>query len=532
MNIMASCRDTVMRRLLCFLHQGNHRHLKPNVVSLKNATLLFQRTGFNRLTVRPLQTGIRAGTFSHLQRKSGSLKSTRPISASLEPAYACSWISTSSAEQQQIFKRRLDQVCGNQMLCNGFLAGSHFVTNKRCLGVSALMTNTYNCRTQGGASGSRPSCVLQLQVPQVAASAPSRGLSLFGFSDQSAWARAIAEAEKIVGYPTSFLSLRCLLSDELSNVAMQVRKLVGTKHPLVKTARNLVYDGKHNIQTRGLIILLISKAAWPSPQSRNRQGMVRGIYPSQRTLAEIAEMIHTAFLVHKGVVNIQDLLPSDGPRRVMEFGNKISVLSGDFLLASACLGLAQLRNTYVVDLISQAISDLSEAAFTIFSEEEPGAKEWGQVPLSNLGMADWAQYVFLSSGSLIAKSCRAALNLAGHEEEMQACVSEFGRNIALAQQLHHELLLFTTSNSSPTSFSLTSAPVLLHLEGSGSQDRLRNQTKFDMKKLHREVCSGSAIAKSQELCLGYAESARLAISGFPQSEAKDALLKMVKAVSG
>ena len=78
-------------------------------------------------------------------------------------------------------------------------------------------------------------------------------------------------------------------------------------------------------------------------------------------------MIHTAFLIHKGVVNIRELLPTDGPRSIMEFGNKISVLSGDFLLASACLGLAQLRNTYVVDLISQAISDLTEAAFMAFS---------------------------------------------------------------------------------------------------------------------------------------------------------------------
>ena len=53
------------------------------------------------------------------------------------------------------------------------------------------------------------------------------------------WNRAVSEAEKIVGYSTSFLSLRCLLSDELSNVAVQMRKLVGTSHPLLKTARHV-----------------------------------------------------------------------------------------------------------------------------------------------------------------------------------------------------------------------------------------------------------------------------------------------------
>lgn len=64
-----------------------------------------------------------------------------------------------------------------------------------------------------------------------------RTLSLFSSSGPSNWTKVVSDAEKIVGYPTSFMSLRCLLSDELSNVAMHVRKLVGTRHPLLNTAR-------------------------------------------------------------------------------------------------------------------------------------------------------------------------------------------------------------------------------------------------------------------------------------------------------
>lgn len=51
------------------------------------------------------------------------------------------------------------------------------------------------------------------------------------------WNRAVSEAEKIVGYPTSFLSLRWILSDEIANVALHLRKLVGSNHPLLKTAK-------------------------------------------------------------------------------------------------------------------------------------------------------------------------------------------------------------------------------------------------------------------------------------------------------
>ena len=58
-------------------------------------------------------------------------------------------------------------------------------------------------------------------------------------------------------------------------------------------------------------------------------------------------MIHTANLIHKGVVNLDTLQPNDGTYKDMEFGNKMAVLSGDFLLANASTGLAELNNTKV-----------------------------------------------------------------------------------------------------------------------------------------------------------------------------------------
>lgn len=68
---------------------------------------------------------------------------------------------------------------------------------------------------------------------------------------------------------------------------------------------------------------------------------------SQRSLAEITELIHTALLVHRGIVNLNELQSSDGPLKDMQFGNKIAILSGDFLLANACNGLALLQNSKV-----------------------------------------------------------------------------------------------------------------------------------------------------------------------------------------
>lgn len=65
-------------------------------------------------------------------------------------------------------------------------------------------------------------------------------------------------------------------------------------------------------------------------------------------MAEVTEMIRTSHLVHKGLVNIyagQYQEPSE--LNDMAFGNKIALLSGDYLLCTSCAELAALRNNDV-----------------------------------------------------------------------------------------------------------------------------------------------------------------------------------------
>lgn len=112
--------------------------------------------------------------------------------------------------------------------------------------------------------------------------------------------------------------------------------------------RNLVYDGhKSNMQTWGLIVLLVSKSAGLRYQPELMdQDVSSGLLHSQRALAEITEMIRTSQLIHQGLVNLQHTdgsgtnLSSDSE---IMFGNKIALLGGDYLLGNACHQLAGLR---------------------------------------------------------------------------------------------------------------------------------------------------------------------------------------------
>lgn len=66
-------------------------------------------------------------------------------------------------------------------------------------------------------------------------------------------------------------------------------------------------------------------------------------------------MIRTSHLVHKGLVNIQPrAYPDPAEMDDMVFGNKIALLSGDYLLGNSCAELASLRNQEVCSTIVHA----------------------------------------------------------------------------------------------------------------------------------------------------------------------------------
>ena len=56
-------------------------------------------------------------------------------------------------------------------------------------------------------------------------------------SNKLDWNRAIIQAEKVVGYPNHFLSFQSVPGDDILSIAGEMRKLVGTDHPLLKIAK-------------------------------------------------------------------------------------------------------------------------------------------------------------------------------------------------------------------------------------------------------------------------------------------------------
>jgi decaprenyl-diphosphate synthase subunit 2 len=87
-------------------------------------------------------------------------------------------------------------------------------------------------------------------------------------------------------------------------------------------------------------------------------------------------------------------------------------------------------------MISQAIGDMMSAEFTHLRDRN------GNVLLPDtVKFSDWEHQVYLQSGSLLSKSCEAALELAGHEDNLKQAASEFGKNVAFARQVSFKYLI-------------------------------------------------------------------------------------------
>ena len=115
-------------------------------------------------------------------------------------------------------------------------------------------------------------------------------------------------------------------------------------------------------------MLLISKAGGHPSNSIdfNDAQLSAEISGRQRSLAKLTEMIYSAQSIHNGIVHLESsALKSSKKAKDLHFDNKISIISGDFLLANIWKGLGELRNTKVVQLMSIAVGDFVEGQFVI-----------------------------------------------------------------------------------------------------------------------------------------------------------------------
>lgn len=270
-----------------------------------------------------------------------------------------------------------------------------------------------------------------------------------------------------------------MVGKELKFLSKNIRQLLGSGHPaLDKVAKYYTHsEGKH---MRPMLVLLMSQAtaldprkqtnpASPSPVdiplsspsilddsnpninpivSRNTESEYNfagddNILPSQRRLAEITELIHTASLLHDDVIDNAVTRRANSSAN-LAFGNKMAVLAGDFLLGRASVALARLRDPEVTELMATVIANLVEGEFMQLKNT---AQDEANPQYTDETLSYYLQKTYLKTASLISKSCRSAAVLGRSAPEVIEASYAYGRNLGLAFQLVDDMLDYTVTEA-------------------------------------------------------------------------------------
>ena len=280
------------------------------------------------------------------------------------------------------------------------------------------------------------------------------------------WNQAIKEAQSLVEEDKRIIDPATLLGDDLKEMKNNIAKLLGSANPFLNTVARHYFsgEGKH---VRPLLVLLIAQAtsiaekkesirmkdfkSIDTPISHGLENITEHnsfdrkmhytpsvtdqgctILPTQRRLAEITEIIHTASLLHDDVIDAS-MTRRSLPSANASFGNKMAILGGDFLLGRASLALARLRNAECTELMVTSIANLIEGEFMQLKNTK---EEDGKV--KKLGTFEhYMEKTYMKTGSLIAQSCKASAVLGGTTKEVADIAYDFGRNLGLAFQVKY-----------------------------------------------------------------------------------------------
>ncbi|XP_057992132.1 solanesyl diphosphate synthase 3, chloroplastic/mitochondrial isoform X3 [Hevea brasiliensis] len=310
-----------------------------------------------------------------------------------------------------------------------------------------------------------------------------------------------------------------LVADELSLLANRLRAMLVSEVPKLASAAEYFFKmGVEGKRLRPTVLLLMATALNVHiPEQIVGDTLAAELRTRQQCIAEIAEMIHVASLLHDDVLDDEETRRSINSLNFV-MGNKVAVLAGDVLLSRAFVALASLKNTEVVSLLAIVVEHLvtGETMQMTCTSEQRCSMEYHM------------QKKYYKTASLISNSCKAIALLAGQTTEVATLAFEYGKNLGLAFQLIDDVLDFTGTFASLGKGSLSdirhgivTAPILFAIE-EFPQLRAVVQQGFDNPEnvdIALEYLGKSrGIHRTRELAAKHASLAAAAIDSLPETD--------------
>ncbi len=244
-------------------------------------------------------------------------------------------------------------------------------------------------------------------------------------------------------------------------------------------------------------------------------------------LAACVEFIHTATLLHDDVVDESRLRRGLASANAV-FGNKASVLVGDFLFARAFQLMVEDGSLRVLAILSQAAATIAEGEVLQLATQNDLASTEDQ----------YLDVIRGKTAALFAAACRVGAVVAGRPAAEETALDAFGMNLGIAFQLVDDALdyaadqgrLGKTVGDDFREGKITLPVLLAHAAGDAGERgfwqrtiEASEQTEADLDTALDLMARHGAIAATLERAGAYAAAAQAALDVFPDTSLRRAL---------
>ena len=252
----------------------------------------------------------------------------------------------------------------------------------------------------------------------------------------------------------------------------------------------------------------------------------------EKTFSTALEYLHAATLLHDDLVD-EATLRRGKPVAHSKWGNSITVLVGDYLLARALSISAATGRLRIVQILADLTENMSQG-------EVHQLMRKGDI---NLTENEYKEVIRRKTAMLFEAACRVSAILADAPEDKEKSLAEYGYNLGIAFQMADDLFDYTLQTSdfgkevgADLREGKLTLPVIYALKQARDGDRElmikiirdRDFSVEDFKTLNGLLDKYGGLAYTRETAASYIDNAKKALTVFNPSSTRETLLDIAE----
>lgn len=248
-------------------------------------------------------------------------------------------------------------------------------------------------------------------------------------------------------------------------------------------------------------------------------------------IAAAVEAIHSATLLHDDVVDDSEMRRGN-PTSHTKWGNKASILVGDFLFSQAFMMMVATDSIQVLKTLSQASAIIAEGE----------VMQLAAIQDVTITQEHYLKIVSAKTAELFAAACKASAIIAGCNDEVVKSCYEFGKNLGISFQIIDDILdyeglsdnlgkkigddFFEGKITLPIILTLQKAPKAI-------KDKLltiwnqATKTRADFEMVQSMLIEGDFCNQAKAVARSYIEQSKLLLQTLPYNQYREILETIV-----